>query len=89
MTKLHFPSNLEDKIFEIKFESNDEISEIVSYFPLSESETKQICSLLNKDSFIGFHSIFTDRISEEEWSKTKEQIKRKFRDELFEIDKKL
>ena len=43
---------------------------------------------MNKDSFSGFSSIFTDRINEEEWNKTKEQIKRKFRDELFEIDKK-
>jgi hypothetical protein len=33
--KLALPNNLEDKIFEIKYTSED-ISSIVSYFPFSE-----------------------------------------------------
>ena len=39
--------------------------------------------------FIGFHSIFTDIVSEEEWNRTKDQIKKRFNDELFDIDKNL
>ncbi len=38
--------------------------------------------------FSEFYSIFTDTVSEEEWNKTKEQIKKRFNDELFRIDKK-
>ena len=37
MAKLILPSHLEDKIFEIKFNS-DSISKIISYFPFSKSE---------------------------------------------------
>jgi len=86
MVLLNLPSHLEDKIFEIRFESDDVISKIVSYFPFSESEKQDILSVLNKESFTGFHSIFTDSITEEEWNRTKEQIKKKFNDELFDID---
>ena len=43
--------------------------------------------MLIDNSFDGFHSIFTDTITEEEWNKNKEQIKKKFRDELFDVDK--
>jgi len=39
------------------------------------------------NAFDGFHSIFTDVISDDEWNKTSEQIKKKFKDELFDIDK--
>ena len=87
MIKLDLPSNLEDKIFEIRSESDGRVSKIVSYFPFSESERNQILSLLNAPAFDGFHSIFTDIISEEEWNRTKEQIKNKFKDELFDVDK--
>jgi len=83
---LNLPSHLEDKIFELGFDSENALSRIVSYFPLSESEKQEIISILSKDLFDGFHSIFTDIISEEEWNKTKEQIKKKFRGELFDID---
>jgi hypothetical protein len=78
---------LQDKIFEIRFAADNTVSKIVSYFPFSESERKEICSMLNDESFEEFHSIFTDNVTEEEWNKTKEQIKKKFRDELFDIDK--
>jgi hypothetical protein len=35
---------------------------------------------------INFKSIFSDKVSEDEWNKNKEQIKKKFHDELFDID---
>lgn len=86
MDKINFPNYLEDKIFEIQYDSNL-ISKIISYFPFSESEKKKIRSILNMNTFDGFHSIFTDVISDDEWDKTREQIKKKFKDELFDIDK--
>ena len=85
MNKINFSNYLEDKIFEIRYDYNL-ISKIVSYFPFSESEKKEIRSALNANVFDGFHSIFTDVISDDEWNKTKEQIKKKFKDELFDID---
>ena len=85
MTKLNLPPHLEDKIFEIR-NSDDAVSKIISYFPFSESEKREILSVLNLTSFSGFHSIFTDNITDEEWNQTKEQIKKKFNDELFDID---
>jgi hypothetical protein len=86
VAKINFSSHLEDKIFEIQYDSNF-ISKMISYFPFSESEKKEIQSALNVKVFDGFHSIFTDVISDDEWNKTKEQIKKKFKDELFDIDK--
>ncbi len=86
MVLLPLPSHLEDKIFEIKFESNETISKIISYFPLSKSEIQEILLILDNDSFNEFHSIFTDSITAEEWENSKEQIKKKFKDELFDID---
>jgi hypothetical protein len=88
MAILTLPSHLEDKIFEIKFGADETVSKIISYFPLSELETQKIRSNLQNESFDGFHSIFTDKITEDEWNNTKEQIKKKFKDELFDIDKK-
>lgn len=85
MTRITFPIHLEDKIFEIKYDS-DTISKITSYFPFSVSEKQEINSIMSAD-FNNFQSIFTDGISDEEWHKTKEQIKKKFKDELFGIDK--
>lgn len=87
MAKLALPPLLQDKIFEIKY-SGDDVSEITSYFPLSASEKQEIVSIMNVD-FSAFHSIFADTVSEEEWRRTKEQIKKRFNDELFDIDKKL
>jgi len=86
LAKLNFPSHLQDKIFEIRFEADDTVSKIISYFPFSASERQEIYSILNNESFQGFHSIFIDNVTEEEWNRTKEQIKKKFRDELFDID---
>ena len=55
--------------------------------PFTESEKHEIISILNDSSFDGFSSIFSDSVSDAEWSKTKDQIKKKFKDELFDIDK--
>lgn len=84
MVKLVLPAHLEDKIFEMKFNSNI-LSEIISYFPFNESEKQEIHSILKNNSFC-FNSIFSDHITDEKWGETKEQIKKKFRDELFDID---
>ena len=86
MRTLDLHSHLADKIFEIRLESDETVSNIVSYFPFTESEKQEILSILNRDSFSGFHSIFTDTVTEKEWNKTKEQIKKKFKDELFDLD---
>lgn len=84
---MKFPLYLQDKIFEIRYDSNHFVSKIISYFPFSESEKQEICSILEDSVFNGFHSIFTDFVSEDEWNRTKHQIKKRFRDELFDIDK--
>ena len=86
MSALNLPLHLQDKIFEIRYEHDDIVSKIVSYFPFSESEKQEIVSILNDDAFDGFRSIFTDSVTEDEWNRTKDQIKKKFNDELFDID---
>jgi hypothetical protein len=83
------PSDIEDKIFEIKFHSDKSIFKIISYFPLSKLERRTLISLLNQPGFSEFHSIFTDSVTDEEWNKTKSQIKKRFQNELFDIDSKL
>ena len=87
MEKFNFPVHLNDKIYEIRFESDNSISNIVSYFPFTESEKQEILSLMKRESFNGFNSIFSNSITEEKWNTAKEQIKKKFQDELFAIDK--
>ena len=84
MSKLNLSAKVEEKIFEIKYESDETISKIISYFPLTEEEQDEILSKIN-NKFV-FHSIFSDTVSEEEWNNTKEQIKKKFRNELIDID---
>ena len=81
-----FPDYLEDKIFEIKYTKGNVIEKITSYFPLNDSEKKEISLILQNESFDEFLSIFSDNISEEEWNRTKDQIKQKFKNELFDID---
>ena len=88
MKTLDIPSEIEDKIFEIKFNSDESVFKIISYFPLSQFECKFLISLLNQTSFCEFHSIFTDTITDDEWNKTKNQIKKRFQNELFDIDLK-
>jgi hypothetical protein len=86
MDQTIFPVHLKDKIFEIRYGS-DLVSNIISYFPFSQSEKQEICNILNMNVFDGFHTIFTDSVSNDEWNKTKDQIKKRFKDELFDIDK--
>ena len=83
---LDLPLHLKDKIFEIKYTSNQTIFKIVSYFPFNELEKQEIVSILDDDTFDGFHSIFSNTVSDDKWNKTKDQIKKKFNDELFDID---
>ena len=87
MPREKFPDSLQDKIFEIRYGSDNVVLKIVSYFPFTESEKQEILTFLNNPSFDGFRSIFSDTVSDDEWNKTKEQIKNKFKDELFDIDK--
>jgi hypothetical protein len=84
----NIPSKIEDKIFEIKLNSDKSIFKIISYFPLSALERKTIISLSNQANFSEFHSIFTDAITEDEWNKTKNQIQQRFQNDLFDIDPK-
>ena len=87
MPQKKFPDHLQDKIFEIRHGSDDSISKIISYFPFIDSEKQEIISILNDNSFDKFNSIFTDFVTDTEWDRTKDQIKKKFNDELFDIDK--
>ena len=80
------PLELTDKIFQIKFNPNQTIEKITSYFPLSEQERLLINSISGQNTFSNFNSIFSDTITDEEWNKTKEQIKKRFQSELFDID---
>ena len=89
MKTLEIPYDIKDKIFEIKLNSDKSIFKIISYFPLSELERKTLISLLNRPNFSEFHSIFTDTVTDDEWNKTKNQIKKRFQNELFDIDSKL
>ena len=75
-----------DKIFQIKFNPDQSIEKITSYFPLSEQERLMINSISGQDTFSNFNSIFSDTVTDEEWNKTKEQIKKRFQNELFDID---
>jgi hypothetical protein len=80
------PLELTDKIFQIKFNPDQSIEKITSYFPLSEQERLMINSISDQDAFSNFNSIFSDTVTDEEWNKTKEQIKKRFQNELFDID---
>jgi len=84
---MDLPANLRDRVYQIKTESGRDFSRIVSYFPLSEDEKQLIISLLSDSKLsLEFHSIFSDHISEQEWSKSKDNIIKRFQDELFDID---
>ena len=80
------PLELTDKIFQIKFNPEQSIEKITSYFPLSEQERLMINSISEQETFSNFNSIFSDTVTDEEWNKTKEQIKKRFQNELFDID---
>ena len=80
------PLDLTDKIFQIKFNPDQTIEKITSYFPLSKQECLLINSISDQNTFSNFNSIFSDTVTDEEWNKTKEQIKKRFQSELFDID---
>ena len=80
------PLELTDKIFQIKFNPDQSIEKITSYFPLTEQERLKINSISNQDTFSNFNSIFSDTVTDEEWDKTRDQIKKRFQNELFDID---
>ena len=87
MKDLNLPANLKDKIYQINVNPQNDFSKIISYFPLSADEKQLIVTLMNDSkSFNGFHSIFSDHISEQEWNKSKAQIIKHFQDELFDIN---
>ena len=88
MVSYDLPIELEEKIFEIKIDSNNFVLKIVSYFPLTELEKNNMISSINQPNFVNFNSIFTDTISNIEWNRTKLQIKKRFQDEIFHIDEK-
>ena len=89
MKSFNFPDDVEDKIFEIKLNSDESVFKIISYFPLSETERQIITSVLNEPDFSAFHSIFTDTMTDDDWNKTKNQIKERFQNELFDINSKV
>ena len=83
------PDDIQDKLFELKLHSDKSVFKIISYFPLSELERQTFISFLNIPDFSEFHSIFSDNVTDDEWNKTKNQIKKRFQNELFDIDAKL
>ena len=89
MKTLDIPYKIKDKIFEIECNSDKSVFKIISYFPLSELECSTLTSQLNQPNFPEFHSIFTDNVTDDEWDKTKDQIKKRFQNELFDMDSKL
>ena len=78
-------SYLEDRIFEIRH-TDGMVSRITSYFPLGESEMREIFLAIGTKPEI--RSIFADEISDEEWERTRTQIKKRFNDELIGIGQK-
>ena len=80
------PLDLTDKIFQIKFNPDQTIEKITSYFPLSNQDCLLINSISKQNNFSNFNSIFSDTVTDAEWNKTKEQIKKRFQNELFDID---
>ena len=79
---MNLPFHIEEKIYDIKKENS--LLKITSYFPFLDQEKQQILSIIGDD--VKFYSIFTDHVSEEEWVKSKEQIKKRFQDELIDIE---
>jgi len=48
LTSFKIPSELKEKIFEIKTNSNNSVLKIISYFPLTELEQKNLISIINQ-----------------------------------------
>ena len=88
MKKLLLSSELEEKIYDLKVDDCGVLSKIITYFPLNHLEKKEILGVAGKTAeiFIEFKSIFSDEISDKEWINSKKQIRKKFQDELVDID---
>ena len=87
MKKFDISPTLEEKIYDSKFDTSKSQLIITTYFPLTDKEKQDISnSSTSTDSEIIFKSIFSDVVSDVEWNKTKAQIKKKFQDELLDID---
>jgi len=85
MKNLNLPTLLEEKIYDLKHNDSDNSITITSYFPLNQKEKETILNY-NKFDTVNFKSIFSDNISDSDWLSSKEQIKKKFQDELFNIE---
>ena len=88
LTLYRIDFELKEKIFEIKTDSNNLVLKIISYFPLTELERNNLISIINQPETINFSSIFSDSVTNDEWNRTKSQIKKRFQDEIFHIDDK-
>ncbi len=77
---------IKEKIYNTRFDENGILFEITTYFPLTSRE-KEI--IICDDNFSGnsieFKSIFSDEISDQQWADSKEQIIKRFQDELVDI----
>jgi len=85
MKKLSLSFNLEEKIYDLKYFKENKETKITSYFPLTQNEKQTILNQIDSNA-VHFKSIFSDSISESDWLCSKEQIKKKFQDELFHLD---
>ena len=87
MKKLPISSKLEEKIYDLKL-NDSKNHKVTSYFPLSFEEKQEILKAIpnSMEAQMEFKSIFSDSISEEDWNNSKGQIKKKFQDELLDID---
>ena len=85
MKILRVSPDLNEKIYDMKYQ-NDILSKVTTYFPLEENEKHAILKASETTSKIIFKSIFSDTITQKDWIETKEQIKKKFQDELVNID---
>ncbi len=78
---------IKEKIYNLRIDENGNIFQITTYFPLTSKEKEIIrCESNSTGNSIEFKSIFSDEISNKEWSDSKEQIIKKFKDELVDID---
>ena len=81
------PLELTDKIFQIKFNPDQSIEKITSYFPLSEQDRQMINSISGQDVFSNFNSIFSDTVTDEEWDKELDIIKELKSEEFLDFIK--
>ena len=86
MKNLDVSANLKEKIFDVKFPIGGTRGYITTYFPLTPAEKQDLKTAIGQSATVDFKSIFSDVISDLDWNSTKEQIKKKFQDELIDLD---